>query len=44
MEPILARMTFVFRGDKIVHLHSSALPERPDELQRFDMENWTNRL
>ena len=33
-EPVVARMTFLFKKDKIYLLHSSALPDRPDELQR----------
>lgn len=33
-KPIVARMTFLFKKDKIYLLHSSGLPDRPDELQR----------
>ena len=31
-EPIIARMTFIFRGNCIVQLHSSALPELNEDL------------
>ncbi len=31
-EPLIARMSFLFRDDCIFQLHSSSLPERPDEL------------
>lgn len=31
-EPIIARMTFLFRDDQIFHLHSSKLPKKPEQL------------
>ena len=31
--PVVARMSFLFRGDKITSLHSSLLPEPPAELR-----------
>ena len=33
--PIVARMTFVFRGDCIFQLHSSALPELHENLKKI---------
>lgn len=32
VEPIVARMTFIFKGNCIMQLHSSALPTPPKEL------------
>jgi hypothetical protein len=31
--PIVARMTFIYRGDCIVQLHSSAMPDPPEALK-----------
>lgn len=31
-KPLIARMSFIFRGDCIYSLNSSALPDRPDDL------------
>lgn len=33
-EPIVARMTFIFRDNCIVQLHSSAMPDPPAELKK----------
>ena len=34
-EPVVARMTFIFKGNCIMQLHSSQLPDPPKELTRL---------
>ena len=34
-EPVVARMTFIFKGNCIMQLHSSQLPDPPEELTRL---------
>lgn len=41
-EPIVARMTFLYRGKCIYQLHSSALPEQNEDLVRISKKNIKN--